>query len=104
MMARQRLPLIAGFCLYPLLAVAEPMTDAEAKAVCEEIAAIDSRGAIQALMVPTGERVSLSAEPIEGEVHHDGQLEKRFTLDLHPGQPSPFGVFMSSGTCVSFTV
>jgi hypothetical protein len=85
----------------------QSMTDAEAHAVCSDVAAIESNGDIEDLLLPTYLLTnSIFAQPPDGEpeARHDGQLETQFPLELRKGRPRNFGVYMGRGTCVSFSI
>ena len=85
----------------------KPMTDAEAKTVCADVAAIESRGGIDDLLLPTGELTQFRyTETVDSgaDTQHDGQLENRFPLELRKNEPRDFGTFMGRGTCVMFSI
>jgi hypothetical protein len=84
-----------------------PMTDAEVQGVCANVAAIESHGGIDDLLLPTTElKFSPFEKPAadEDEGENQGQLENRFALEVRKGHPRNFGRFMGRGTCVMFSI
>jgi hypothetical protein len=85
-----------------------PMTDASATEVCEYVAEVESLGGINPLRVPTEKLPPFSRQAMvdatAGADPFRGQLEQLFDLELREGEPTRFGTFMSTGTCVMFSI
>src|SRR5687768_11992087 len=99
---------IAMFVALAAAANDVPMTNADAREICEYVAEVESAAIDNPLRVPMEKLPSYSRGSMS-DGHDDdtpprGQLEESFELELGAGAPRRFGHYMGTGTCVMFSI